>query len=51
MTSCWKDDPNLRPSFENLRNKLKEMENQDKELINLERYDDQLYVNVDDPAV
>ena len=30
MTECWKDDPNLRPSFEKLRNKLKEMENQHK---------------------
>ena len=30
MTKCWKDDPNLRPSFEELRNKLKEMENQHK---------------------
>ena len=30
MTKCWKDDPNLRPSFEKLRNKLKEMENQHK---------------------
>ena len=30
MTKCWQDDPNLRPSFKNLRNELKEMENQDK---------------------
>ena len=30
MTKCWKDEPNLRPSFEKLRNKLKEMENQHK---------------------
>ena len=30
MTKCWKDDPNLRPSFEKLRNKLKEMENRHK---------------------
>ena len=38
MTKCWKDDPNLRPSFEKLRNKLKEMENQHKvELQSLQR--------------
>ena len=38
MTKCWKDDPNLRPSFEELRNKLKEMENQHKvELQSLQR--------------
>ena len=30
MTKCWKDDPNLRPSFEKLRNKLKEMGNRHK---------------------
>ena len=30
MTKCWKDDPNLRPSYEKLRNKLKEMEKQHK---------------------
>ncbi|XP_066024995.1 proto-oncogene tyrosine-protein kinase receptor Ret-like [Pocillopora verrucosa] len=51
MTKCWKDDPNLRPSFEKLRNKLKEMENQHNWLINLKNYDDRLYVNVDDLAV
>ena len=38
MTKCWKDDPNLRPSFEKLRNKLKEMENRHKvELKTLQR--------------
>ncbi|CAH3161340.1 unnamed protein product, partial [Pocillopora meandrina] len=51
MTNCWNDDPNLRPSFENLRKELKEMENQHKGLINLSNYDDRLYVNVDDLAV
>ena len=30
MANYWKDDPNLRPSFENLREELKEMENQHK---------------------
>nr|XP_058961494.1 fibroblast growth factor receptor 3-like [Pocillopora verrucosa] len=51
MTKCWKDDPNLRPSFEKLRDKLKEMENRHKGLINLKNYDDRLYVNVNDLAV
>ncbi|XP_066024453.1 proto-oncogene tyrosine-protein kinase receptor Ret-like isoform X2 [Pocillopora verrucosa] len=51
MTKCWKDDLNLRPSFKNLRNELKEMENQHKRLINLKDYDDRLYVNVDDLAM
>ena len=30
MKKCWKDDPNLRPSFKYLRNELKEMEDQHK---------------------
>nr|XP_058943333.1 fibroblast growth factor receptor 3-like isoform X2 [Pocillopora verrucosa] len=51
MANCWKDEPHLRPSFEKLRNELKEMENQHKGLINLNNYDDRLYVNVDDLAV
>ena len=38
MTDCWRDEPNLRPSFEKLRNKLREMENQHKvELKSLQR--------------
>ncbi|CAH3161370.1 unnamed protein product [Pocillopora meandrina] len=51
MTKCWKDDPNLRPSFKNLRKELKDMENQHKRLINIKNYDDRLYVNVDDLAL
>ena len=30
MKKCWRDEPNLRPSFEEFRNKLSEMENQHK---------------------
>ena len=30
MAKCWRDEPNLRPSFEKLRNKLRKMENQHK---------------------
>ncbi|XP_066024463.1 tyrosine-protein kinase receptor Tie-1-like [Pocillopora verrucosa] len=51
MTKCWRDEPNLRPSFEKLRNKLREMENQHKGLINLKKYDHRLYVNIEDLAV
>lgn len=28
MQDCWQEDPNDRPTFENLRDELKEMENQ-----------------------
>ena len=30
MTICWEEDPNIRPEFAELRNKLKRMENQHK---------------------
>ena len=30
MTTCWEEDPNVRPAFVELRNKLKRMENQHK---------------------
>ncbi|PFX33184.1 Proto-oncogene tyrosine-protein kinase receptor Ret [Stylophora pistillata] len=50
MTNCWKDDPNLRPSFEDLRNELKEIENQHKGLLDLDNYNDLLYITVDDLA-
>ena len=26
MTSCWKNDPDVRPTFTDLRNQLKDME-------------------------
>lgn len=28
MQDCWREDPVDRPTFENLRDELKEMENQ-----------------------
>ena len=28
MRDCWREDPDDRPTFENLRDELKEMENQ-----------------------
>ena len=30
MLSCWHEDPDNRPTFENLRSELKRMENQHK---------------------
>ena len=30
MTKCWQEDPDARPTFADLRNQLKEMENQHK---------------------
>jgi len=51
MTKCWQENPDRRPIFTELRNELKEMENQHKRLINMEMYDKQLYANVEDLAV
>ena len=30
MMKCWQEDPDARPTFADLRNQLKEMENQHK---------------------
>ena len=39
MQDCWQENPDDRPMFENLRNDLKEMENQHqvKYLVNLSK--------------
>ncbi|XP_068685579.1 fibroblast growth factor receptor 4-like isoform X1 [Montipora foliosa] len=51
MLSCWLEDPIARPTFLNLKDKLENMENQHKEFINDDIYDDiQLYASVEDLA-
>jgi len=51
MMKCWQKDAGGRPKFTELRNELKEMENQHKGLINMKMYDKQLYANVEDLVV
>jgi len=51
MTKCWQENPDKRPTFTELRNELKQMENQHKRLISMEMYDKQLYANVEDLVV
>jgi len=51
MMICWQNDPDARPTFADLRNKLKEMERQHKRLFNMKTYDNQLYANVEDLVV
>ncbi|XP_044180198.1 fibroblast growth factor receptor 3-like [Acropora millepora] len=48
MRNCWQEEPEDRPSFEQLRHELKLMENQHKRLINMKDYDTKLYENVED---
>ncbi|XP_067030245.1 fibroblast growth factor receptor 3-like isoform X2 [Acropora muricata] len=48
MRNCWQEEPEDRPSFEQLRQELKLMENQHKRLINMKDYDTKLYENVED---
>jgi len=51
MQDCWREDPDDRPTFENLRDNLKELENQHQRLINMQEYDKKLYENVEDLMV
>ncbi|XP_067057024.1 fibroblast growth factor receptor 3-like isoform X1 [Acropora muricata] len=48
MLNCWQEDPDDRPSFEQLRHELKLMEKQHKRLISMKDYDTKLYENVED---
>ncbi|XP_067026451.1 uncharacterized protein [Acropora muricata] len=48
MRNCWQEEPDDRPSFEQLRHELKRMENRHKKLINMNDYDTKLYENVED---
>ncbi|XP_044180575.1 fibroblast growth factor receptor 3-like isoform X2 [Acropora millepora] len=48
MLKCWQEQPDDRPSFEQLRHELKLMENQHKRLINMQEYDEKLYENMED---
>ncbi|KAL9964662.1 hypothetical protein ACROYT_G028337 [Oculina patagonica] len=48
MQDCWQENPDDRPTFEYLRDELKEMENQHQRHINLREYDKKLYANVED---
>ncbi|CAH3184964.1 unnamed protein product [Porites lobata] len=46
MLKCWEEEPNDRPTFQNLRKTMKEMERRHKTYVNLRQYDGLLYANV-----
>ncbi|CAH3156324.1 unnamed protein product [Porites lobata] len=48
MLDCWRENPVDRPTFERLRNTMKEMERNHKTYVNLKQYDHSLYANVND---
>ncbi|XP_015774998.1 PREDICTED: tyrosine-protein kinase receptor Tie-1-like isoform X1 [Acropora digitifera] len=48
MMNCWQSEPEDRPSFSDLTQQLKHMENQHKRLINMHIYDNALYANLED---
>ncbi|XP_067031299.1 fibroblast growth factor receptor 3-like isoform X1 [Acropora muricata] len=48
MMNCWQSEPQTRPSFAHLTQKLKRMENQHKSLLNMHIYDNALYANLED---
>ncbi|XP_074634115.1 tyrosine-protein kinase receptor Tie-1-like [Acropora palmata] len=48
MMNCWQREPKARPSFSDLTQQLKLMENQHKKLINMNIYDNTLYANLED---
>ncbi|XP_074634424.1 fibroblast growth factor receptor 3-like isoform X2 [Acropora palmata] len=48
MISCWRSEPEIRPSFVDLTQQLKQMENQHKRLLNMHIYDNAMYANLED---
>ncbi|XP_068685530.1 fibroblast growth factor receptor 3-like isoform X2 [Montipora foliosa] len=47
MMNCWQNEPEARPSFADLTQQLKGMENQ-KRLLNMHIYNNELYANLED---
>lgn len=45
MMRCWQNDPDVRPTFIELRNHLKKMETKQKRLMDMKMYDKQLCAN------
>ncbi|XP_015751955.1 PREDICTED: fibroblast growth factor receptor 2-like isoform X3 [Acropora digitifera] len=48
MMNCWQSEPEIRPSFADLTQQLKQMENQHKRLLNMHIYDNAMYANLED---
>ncbi|XP_067030320.1 fibroblast growth factor receptor 3-like isoform X2 [Acropora muricata] len=48
MMNCWQSEPEIRPSFADLTQQLKQMENQHRRLLNMHIYDNAMYANLDD---
>jgi len=48
MMNCWQSEPEIRPSFADLTQQLKQMENQHKSLLNMHIYDNAMYANLED---
>ncbi|XP_067030317.1 fibroblast growth factor receptor 1-A-like isoform X2 [Acropora muricata] len=48
MMNCWQREPETRPSFADLTQQLKRMENQHKRLLNMHIYDNAMYANLED---
>ncbi|XP_067032676.1 fibroblast growth factor receptor 3-like isoform X4 [Acropora muricata] len=48
MMNCWQSEPEIRPSFADLTQQLKQMKNQHKRLLNMHIYDNAMYANLED---
>jgi len=48
MMNCWQSEPEIRPSFADLTQQLKQMENLHKTLLNMHIYDNAMYANLED---